>query len=374
MNNYQEIKKQRFYGSIFESIIFGNGIKHRIIKRKANEISNFSKFIIWNTVFFSFFPLASASVASFVDTNYEPNTDLYDAILNTFFPIFFVVLLNASGKSGSIKNVILPFLDDVLYNMITWMIPLIVSFAYDDLMSIKIFSIINMCLHVFFAVLAIIRWEKVVVDGRLIFSYVFSFLIFFPVLVIPIFWIIIITHKHTLDSISIIFVTLFGICLVVFMIAFTITFVKDRFDNTMIDKVLYSLFIICFYAPNILQTLLIALSWPINFYFVKACVFILVLSLTRNVSYYTDKVPDDFLATSTTITQCLIRFQTKKKFEDILKGTQISMEEMHEIQKTMQTKIDEMQTTIQMTTDMQKTMQMKIDEIQKTMNENKSIN
>ncbi|GET66175.1 hypothetical protein GLOIN_2v1667018 [Rhizophagus irregularis DAOM 181602=DAOM 197198] len=118
MNNYQEIKKQRFYGSIFESIIFGNGIKHRIIKRKANEISNFSKFIIWNTVFFSFFPLASASVASFVDTNYEPNTDLYDAILNTFFPIFFVVLLNASGKSGSIKNVILPFLDDVLYNMI----------------------------------------------------------------------------------------------------------------------------------------------------------------------------------------------------------------------------------------------------------------
>ncbi|GBC46764.1 uncharacterized protein OCT59_017808 [Rhizophagus irregularis] len=231
-----------------------------------------------------------------------------------------------------------------------------------------------MCLHVFFAVLAIIRWEKVVVDGRLIFSYVFSFLIFFPVLVIPIFWIIIITHKHTLDSISIIFVTLFGICLVVFMIAFTITFVKDRFDNTMIDKVLYSLFIICFYAPNILQTLLIALSWPINFYFVKACVFILVLSLTRNVSYYTDKVPDDFLATSTTITQCLIRFQTKKKFEDILKGTQISMEEMHEIQKTMQTKIDEMQTTIQMTTDMQKTMQMKIDEIQKTMNENKSIN
>ncbi|CAB4484417.1 unnamed protein product [Rhizophagus irregularis] len=374
MNNYQEIKKQRFYGSIFESIIFGNGIKHRIIKRKANEISNFSKFIIWNTVFFSFFPLASASVASFVDTNYEPNTDLYDAILNTFFPIFFVVLLNASGKSGSIKNVILPFLDDVLYNMITWMIPLIVSFAYDDLMSIKIFSIINMCLHVFFAVLAIIRWEKVVVDGRLIFSYVFSFLIFFPVLVIPIFWIIIITHKHTLDSISIIFVTLFGICLVVFMIAFTITFVKDRFDNTMIDKVLYSLFIICFYAPNILQTLLIALSWPINFYFVKACVFILVLSLTRNVSYYTDKVPDDFLATSTTITQCLIRFQTKKKFEDILKGTQISMEEMHKIQKTMQTKIDEMQTTIQMTTDMQKTMQMKIDEIQKTMNENKSIN
>ncbi|CAB4427852.1 unnamed protein product [Rhizophagus irregularis] len=378
MNNYQEIKKQRFYGSIFESIIFGNGIKHRIIKRKANEISNFSKFVIWNTVFFSFFPLASASVASFVDTNYEPNTDLYDAILNTFFPIFFVVLLNASGKSGSIKNVILPLLDDVLYNMITWMIPLIVSFAYDDLMNIKIFSIINMCLHVFCAVFAIIKGEKVDDNLSTFLFLVVLFLIFFPVLVIPIFWIIIITHKHTLDSISIIFITLFGICLVAFMIAiimFIIFAVRDSDDNTMIDKVLYSLFIICFYAPNILQTLLIALRWPINFYFVKACVFILVLSLTRNVSYYADKVPGDFLATSTTITQFLIRCMAKKKgAKDILKGTQISMEEMHEIQKTMQTKIDEMQTTIQTTTDMQKTMQTKIDEIQKTMNENKSIN
>ncbi|PKC09803.1 hypothetical protein RhiirA5_415205 [Rhizophagus irregularis] len=377
MNNYQEIKKQRFYDSIFESIIFGNGIKRRIIKRKANEISNFSKLIIWNTVLFSFFPLASASVASFVDTNYEPNTDLYDAILNTFFPIFFVVLLNASGKSTSIKNVVLPLLDDILYNMITWMIPLIVSFAYDDLMSIKIFSIINMCLHVFCAVYAIINGEKVN-DYSDILHLVFLFLIFFPVLVIPIFWIIIITHKHTLDSISIIFITLFGICLVVSMIAI-IMFTAGAFLITSEVSVMYykitsSLFIICFYAPNILQTLLIALNWPINFYFVKACVFILVLSLTRNVSYYADKVPGDFLATSTTITQCIIRNLTKEKFEDILKGTQISMEEMHEIQKTMQTKIDEMQTTIQMTTDMQKTMQMKIDEIQKTMNENKSIN
>ncbi|CAB4445182.1 unnamed protein product [Rhizophagus irregularis] len=373
MNNYQEIKKQRFYGSIFESIILGNGIKHRIIKRKANEISNFSKFIIWNTVFFSFFPLASASVASFVDTNYEPNTDLYDAILNTFFPIFFVLLLNASGKSGSIKNVILPLLDDILYNMTTWMIPLIVSFAYDDLMSIKIFSIINMCLHVLCAVYVIIKGKKVNDDDDDYQFLVILFLIFFPVLVIPIFWIIIITHNHTLDSIFIIFLTLFGICLVVCMIAIIKFIIISVRGIDMFDKVLlYSLCIICFYAPNILQTLLITLSWPINFYFVKACVFILVLSLTRNVSYYADKVPDDFLATSTTITQCRIRSVTKQNFGDIFKRTQISMEEMHEIQKTMQTKIDEMQTTIQMTTDMQTTMQMKIDEIQKTMNENKT--
>ena len=64
---------------------------------------------------------------------------------------------------------------------------------------------------------------------------------------------------------------------------------------------------VMFYAPNILQTLLITLYWPIDFYFVKACVFILVPSLTRNVSYFTDEVPEDFLATSTTFTQYWIQ-------------------------------------------------------------------
>ncbi|GES73291.1 hypothetical protein GLOIN_2v1667018 [Rhizophagus clarus] len=158
MNNYQEIKK---HGSIFESTTLRDGIKYHTIKRKTNGISNNLNFIIWNIVFFSFFPFTSASIASFVDKTYESQEDLYDAILNTFFPIFFVILLNVSGKQGSIKNKVLPILDDVLYNMITWMIPLIVSFAYDDLMSIKIFSIINMCLHVICAVLVIINWEKI---------------------------------------------------------------------------------------------------------------------------------------------------------------------------------------------------------------------
>ena len=52
---------------------------------------------------------------------------------------------------------------------------------------------------------------------------------------------------------------------------------------------------------------------PVNFYFVKSCVFILVLSLTRNVSYFTDKVPDGFLATSTTLTQYVIQWFIKEK-------------------------------------------------------------
>ena len=37
------------------------------------------------------------------------------------------------------------------------------------------------------------------------------------------------------------------------------------------------------------------LKWPINFYF--------VLSLTRNVSYFIEEIPKDFLATSTTFIQ-----------------------------------------------------------------------
>ncbi|CAB5377324.1 unnamed protein product [Rhizophagus irregularis] len=407
MNNYQEIfflinqTRQRFHGSIFESIIFRNGIKHHIIKRKTNGISNFSNFIIGNIVFFSFIQLASASIT--IDTNYKSQEDLYDAILNTFFPIFFVILLNVSGKTGSIKNIVLPLLDDILYNMITWMIPLIVSFAYDDLMSIKIFSIINMCLHVICAVLSIITAKRVgeifdnygIVDSDF-FVFIFAFLIFFPVLVIPIFWIIIIAYSHTIASTSIIFLTLFGICLISLMSIFILIFIEHNFKYEIGDKTFYILYIISFYVPNILQTLLIALSWPINFYFIKACVFILILSLTRNVSYFTDRVPKDFLATSTTMTQCvLISVRITGDMQNIFRRAQMSIEEMHEkqeemhkIQKTMQAEIDEMQTTMQTKIDemqismqmtmqtkideMQTTMQTKIDEIQKTINENKT--
>ncbi|CAB5377322.1 unnamed protein product [Rhizophagus irregularis] len=370
---------------VHDFIVFKNGINHNTIKKKTSEISNLLNFIIWNIMFFSLFPLSSASTASFVDIKYESYTDLYDAILNTFFPIFFVIFLNASGKDGSIKNIVLPLLDDVLYNIITWVIPLVVSFAYDDLMSIKIFSIINMCLHVFCAAFAIIRKKRIDYFGDIdhddgdfnIFLSTSFFLISFPVLVIPIFWIIIIIHKHTFDSISIIFFILFGICLVSFVsiiIAITVE------GNVVIWRIIYTLSIICFYVPNILQTLLITLFWPINFYFVKACVFILILSLTRNVSYFVDKVPGNFLATSTTCTQCTIRIFIKDNLTQLIRRTPISIEEMHEKQKTMQTKIDEIdekQTTMQTTTqttidDMQKTMQAKMDEIQKTMNEIKT--
>jgi hypothetical protein len=254
------------------------------------------------------------------------------------------------------------------------MIPLIVSFSYDELMSIKIFSVINMCLHLICAIYAIIRWKKVTINDEFDFYfslYISFFMIFFPVIIIPIFWMmIIINTKYVFDTISIIFLTLFGTCLASSLI-FAILLVMEYWMSAFIlDKLWGPVAIICFYVPNVLQILLITLNWPINFYFVKACIFILVLSLTRNVTYYSDKVPKNFLATSTTATQCMIKYILKESvISDIFKETRISMDEMQEkmqitidgMQKTMQTKIDEME----------KTMQTKIDEIQKTINEMK---
>jgi hypothetical protein len=319
-------------------------IKCNIVKK----ISNFFNFIIWNIVFFSLFQFVSSD-ASFVSKDYKSKRDLYDAILNTIFPVFFVVLLNVSGKPGSIKNIILPLLDDLLYNTIAWVIPLIVSFSYDRLMPLKIFSIVNMGLHVICAVFAIINWTRIVdYEKYSVFDGIVLFLIFFPAIVTPTFWIIVI-YKNG-DAIPIIIlITLFGLCLVSFILVIILSALSHYFERIKekmnVLKIINVLCIICFYFPNIIQTLWITLRWPINFYFVKACIFILVLSLTRNMSYFTDKVPENFLATSTSATQCSIRSFTKNSILEICK-THISMEEMHEMQETMQTTIDEMRKTM----------------------------
>ncbi|CAG8711428.1 31236_t:CDS:2, partial [Racocetra persica] len=63
--------------------------------------------------------------APFVDESYSSDQDLYDALINTFFPIAFVFLFSVKEKPNSIRNTLLPLLDDLLYNFITWGIPLI---------------------------------------------------------------------------------------------------------------------------------------------------------------------------------------------------------------------------------------------------------
>src|SRR6185437_6058519 len=152
--------------------------------------------LLRHIVFFSLISLARASI---VDDSYSSHQDLYDAILNTLFPITFVVLLKVSEKRGggdndarsdnaaqtdndaqidkdirsdnnaqsnnaaqsfSIKKKLLPLLDDILYNTVTWVIPLTVSFAYNDSLAVKIFSIVNMCLHVVCALIALIKWKQ----------------------------------------------------------------------------------------------------------------------------------------------------------------------------------------------------------------------
>ncbi|CAG8749975.1 3659_t:CDS:1, partial [Dentiscutata erythropus] len=255
------------------------------------------------------------STASIIDYSYSSQQDLYDAILNSLFPIFFVLLFNVRGESGRIKKVALPLIDDILYNLITWTIPLIVAFTYGDTLPIKVFSIINMCLHVFFAVYAIIKHETI--KGSKAKPYteiIFWFLVFFPVIVIPAFWISVIINERPLDSINLTFLILFGLLLVsaILILILLICYIYDLLDLfalifLYIPNFLEIFFSISFYTPNILQTFFILLKWPINFYFVKTCVFILILSLTRNSSYFTDSVPDDFLATSTAITQLMLR-------------------------------------------------------------------
>src|SRR5437016_6339695 len=142
-------------------------------------------------IFFSLIILPFASSAPIVDESYTLNNqnrqDVYDAVFNALFPIFFIFLTNISGgDSGNIKKVLLPLLDDLLYNTVTWVIPLTVSFAYNDFPAIKIFSLVNMGLHVLCAAIALILHRKIgdiVLDGNFeLIDIPLIFLIFFPVI------------------------------------------------------------------------------------------------------------------------------------------------------------------------------------------------
>ncbi|CAB4434156.1 unnamed protein product [Rhizophagus irregularis] len=272
--------------------------------------STFLNFIFWKIIFFSLVPFASASI---VDESYSSHQDVYDALLNALFPVFFVVLFDISKKkieqsttvetavaknetqdttqddtkkSWFTKHNLLPLLDDILYNTVIWVIPLTVSFAYNDLSN---------------------SHEGGNVSG--VSGYVTVFLIFFPVIVIPVFWVVYITKNSGYDSTSILFLTLFGMTLVLAFFSLAVFLIRS--GNLDPNAFIVILMLLAFYVPNILQTLLIMLKWPINFYFVKACIFILILSLTRNVSYFsTENIDDfkDFLSTSTTLTQYMLRY------------------------------------------------------------------
>ncbi|CAG8584138.1 5416_t:CDS:2, partial [Scutellospora calospora] len=156
-----------------------------------------------------------------------------------------------------------------------------------------------MCLHVFCAGFAIFQ-HKTIKDsqGKDYYLLIILFLIFFPVVVIPIIWIIMI-NRLAIDSTNLVFLVLFS------------SF--ERYQK---------------------QALLLA------------CVFILILSLTRNVSYYTHHVHDDFLATSTAIIQYKLRDALDKarlyKSQDKNQNGDDKNIEMKQLIDKMQKEIDEM--------------------------------
>src|SRR5437763_15621988 len=144
-------------------------------------------FIFRKIFLFSLIPPLASSTSPIVNKSYTSNhQDVYDAIVNTLIPILLVLFLNrVSGSSGNIKKVLIPVLDDLLYNTVTWVIPLTVSFAYNDFLAIKIFSLVNMGLHVLCAAYALIIHKTIGNandDGLLLIP--FFFLVLFPVIVI----------------------------------------------------------------------------------------------------------------------------------------------------------------------------------------------
>src|SRR5437763_17210021 len=135
-------------------------------------------------IFFSLTLLPFALSAPIVDESYTSSNqchqDVYDADFNALFLIFFVFLTNISGSTGNIRKILLPLLDDLLYNTVTWVIPLTVSFAYNDFPAIKIFSLVNMGLHVLYAVYALIKHKKIGDGYSRSFAIPVIFLVFFP--------------------------------------------------------------------------------------------------------------------------------------------------------------------------------------------------
>ncbi|CAG8457434.1 4151_t:CDS:2, partial [Dentiscutata heterogama] len=73
------------------------------------------------------------SLTSLIDENYLQKNceDLYNALITLLFP-----KNSEETENISIKEIVLPFFDDILYNITIWGIPLFVSFVYNDMLNI----------------------------------------------------------------------------------------------------------------------------------------------------------------------------------------------------------------------------------------------
>src|ERR1044072_1595810 len=106
-----------------------SSFQNQKLQRSRNITFKFdvSNLILWEIFFFSIIPFSNASIV--VDEDYKSFQDVYDGILNALFPILFVILFQIKNSS-TVKTDLLPILDDLLFNSVTWLIPLIVTSFY----------------------------------------------------------------------------------------------------------------------------------------------------------------------------------------------------------------------------------------------------
>src|SRR6185503_2258659 len=92
-------------------------------------------------------------------------------------------------------------------------------------------------------------------DNKVIWNSIFSFLILFPVFIIPIFWVTYLVANHIVVSTNLLFIILFGTLLALALILSILVFCCANIDNKIFDTIIIILYATCFYPPNILQTL-----------------------------------------------------------------------------------------------------------------------
>ena len=85
-------------------------------------------------------------------SEYDPSQDIFDSILNALIPVSFVLLFNISNEDAK-KTILLPIIDDILYNLIVLLLPIVPTIVYNELIPM-IFIIVNAILHT-----AIFLWE-----------------------------------------------------------------------------------------------------------------------------------------------------------------------------------------------------------------------
>src|SRR5438132_7151677 len=84
--------------------------------------------------------------AGIVDFEYNPFQDIFDSILNALIPVSFVLLFAISNKNSK-KKKLLPIFDDILYNLIVWILPIVPTIVYSESIPM-IFTIVNATLHI----------------------------------------------------------------------------------------------------------------------------------------------------------------------------------------------------------------------------------